>query len=301
MTMRAPSDPACAKGIEAARMARLVCIAIVVAIGLVNLIWAFSDWTFNDLHAYQSAALRLRDGADLYGGNVTPWTAYRYAPWFAYAFVPLASLPWKVLVVVWTGFTVGCSMLAIVPLLRDRRPQALLLAGIFGPLLVAVSVSGNMQAPIIALLVWALPTRWGPIAIGLAASLKVTPLLLCIGYLSNRQWRQALAAAAIATLLWAPVLFFQISPITFDSGGAAISTWAWLVLGGGATLGALWLAYRGSRWAWLGAAVAAYLSTPRLYLYDTTFLLAAPAMAEPDRRFKPGVLSESRSSIPNNA
>jgi hypothetical protein len=275
VTTRAAGNAARGKGVDAARIARLVVIAIVVAVGLVNLIWAFSDWTFNDLHAYQSAALRLREGGELYGGNVTPWTAYRYAPWFAYAFVPLASLPWNVLVVAWTGFTLACSLLAILPLLRDRRPQAVLLAGIFGPLLVAISLSGNVQAPLVALLVWALPTRWGPIAIGLAASLKLTPILLCIGYLSSRQWRQALTAAAIAILLWAPVLFFQISPITFDSGGAAIGTWAWVVLLGGSTLVALWLAYRRSRLAWLGAAVAAYLSTPRLYIYDTTILLTA--------------------------
>jgi hypothetical protein len=283
VTSRVASDATRAKRLDAARVARLVVIAIVVSIGVVNIIWAFSDWTLNDLHAYQAAALRLRDGGDLYGGNVTPWTAYRYAPWFAYAFVPLASLPWSVLVVVWTGFTLSCSVLAIVPLLRDGRPQALLLAGIFGPLLVAISVSGNVQASIIALLVWAIPTRWGPIAIGLAASLKVTPILLCIGYLSSRQWRQALTAATIAALLWAPVLFFQISPITFDSGGAAIGAWAWVVLGGGATLGAMLLARAAPRYAWLAAAAAAYLSTPRLYLYDTTILLAAtPSMDEPD-------------------
>jgi hypothetical protein len=283
VTTRAAGNAARGKGVDAARIARLVVIAIVVAVGLVNLIWAFSDWTFNDLHAYQSAALRLREGGELYGGNVTPWTAYRYAPWFAYAFVPLASLPWNVLVVAWTGFTLACSLLAILPLLRDRRPQALLLAGIFGPLLVAISLSGNVQAPVVALLVWALPTRWGPIAIGLAASLKVTPLLLSIGYISSRQWWRAIAAGAIAVALWAPVLLFQISPITFDSGGAAVSTLTWLVLGGGATLGALLLALAASRYAWLAATAAAYQSTPRLSLYVTTILLAAtPSKDETD-------------------
>lgn len=286
MTTTAAGNSKRTQPIDAPRIARLVVIAIVIAIGLVNLIWAFSDWTFNDLHAYQAAAFRLRDGGELYGGNVTPWTAYRYAPWFAYAFVPLASLPWNVLIVVWIGFTLGCSILAIVPLLRDGRPQALLLAGIFGPLLASVSVSGNVQAPMIALLVWAMPTRWGPIAIGLAASLKVTPVLLCIGYLSSRQWRKASAAAGIGLLLWIPVVFFQISPVTFDSGGAAIANWAWVVLSGGATLEASWLAYRRSRLAWLSAAIGAYLSTPRLYLYDTTILLAAtPPESRADRRW----------------
>jgi hypothetical protein len=276
------TTPATDRGLAAAtarldgpRIARLVVIAVVVAIGLANLIWAFGDWTFNDLHAYQSAALRLRDGGQLYGGDVTPWTAYRYAPWFAYALLPLTYLPWNFLVVAWTTFTLACSLLAILPLLRAGRPEALLLAAIFGPLLVAISLSGNVQAPVMALLVWALPTRWGPIAIGVAASLKVTPLLLCIGYLSHREWRRACVAAGVAVILWAPVVLFEISPITFNSGGAAISTWAWLLLGGGATIGALWLAERRSRFAWLAATAAVYLSTPRLYLYDTTILLAA--------------------------
>ncbi len=141
------------------RVARLVVIAIIVAIGLVTIGWAFTDWHFNDLHAYQSAALRIRDDGQLYGGDVTPWTAYRYAPWFAYAFVPLSYLPWSLLVVTWTGFTLACSVLAVLPLIRDGRAEALALAAIFGPLLVAVSASGNVEAPMIALLVWTTGTR----------------------------------------------------------------------------------------------------------------------------------------------
>jgi hypothetical protein len=250
-------------------------VAIVVAVGLANLIWAFTDWSFNDLHAYQSAAVRLRDGGELYGGDVSAWTAYRYAPWFAYAFVPLTYLPWTVLAVLWTGFTLVCSVVAVWPLVRDRRPAALLLAAIFGPVLIAISLSGNIQAPLIALVVLALPTRWGPIAIGVAASLKVTPLLLCIGYLSRRQWRCAVLACVVAIGLWTPVLLFAIAPITFDSGGAAVSTVDWLTMGGLATLISLLLARRGSGATWLAAAVAAYLSTPRLYLYDTTILVTA--------------------------
>jgi hypothetical protein len=261
--------------LDRVRLARLVVIAVVVGIGLVNLIWAFTDASFNDLRAYQSAAIRLREGGQLYGGAVSPWTAYRYAPWFAYAFVPLSFIPWNVLIVLWTSFTLGCSYLALRPLVRDGRPEALLLVGLFGPLLIAISLSGNIQAPLVALLVMTMGSRWGPIAIGLAGSLKITPLLLCISYMSNRQWKRAGLAVAVSLCLWAPVLLFEVGRITFDSGGAAISPLAWFILAGSASAAALWIGHRHPRYGLLASAVAAYFATPRLYLYDTTILLAA--------------------------
>lgn len=252
----------------------LLSVAIVVAIGIVNLIWAFTDWHFNDLNAYYEAALRIREGDVLYGGEVQPWTAYRYAPWFAYAFLPLSYLPWTVLAVAWSVFTIGCSVLAVWPLIRHRTRPALMLAGIMGPLLVAVSASGNIQAAMVALLVWTVHGRWGPVTIGLAASLKVTPILLALTYLGRREWRRAAVAAVVAIVLWAPALAFTIEPITLNGGGG-LSTVEWLVLGGGSIAGAVIVSQHWPRYGLLSTGVAAYLATPRLFLYDTTILLVS--------------------------
>lgn len=257
------------------RLAYLVVVAVVIAIGIVNVLWAVTDWHFNDLHAYYSAAERLRSGEVLYGGDVTPWTAYRYAPWFAFAFLPLSLLPWGLAAVVWTTFTMLCSLLAIWPLLRSQRREALLLAGIMGPLLVALSASGNVQAPMIALLVWALGTRWGPIAIGIAASLKMTPILLVLAYFGTGEWRKAVLSAAVTAFLWAPIILFRIEPITFDFGGAAVTIVVWITLAAIGILGAIVVSRRWPRYRLLAASVAVYLITPRLYLYDATILLVS--------------------------
>jgi hypothetical protein len=105
--------------------------------------------------------------------------------------------------------------------------------------------------------------------------LKITPLLLCISYISRREWKRAGLAVAVSLCLWAPVLLFEIGRITVDSGGAAISPLAWFILAGSATAAALWIGHRQPRYGLLASAVAAYLATPRLYLYDTTILLPA--------------------------
>lgn len=259
------------------RFARLVAIAIVIAMGISHIGWAIGDLHFNDLGSYQAAAMRIREGDLLYGGNVTPFTKYYYAPWFAFAFVPLSYLPWPVLAGVWTAFTVACSIVAVWPLLRHGSPAALMAAGLLGPILVALSISGNVHAPMLAMLVLLMRTRWGPIAIGVAASLKATPIVLVVAYVGQRQWGHATLAIAVAALLWAPMLLFEVAPITFESGGAALPMPIWLGLAGVGALGAILVAVRLPHVRWLAASVAVFLAAPRLYLYDVTILSVAIA------------------------
>lgn len=265
------------------RVARLVAVAIVVAIGIAHIVWAIADLHFNDLDSYRSAALRLREGEQLYGGDVTPFNKYYYAPWFAYAFLPLSYLPVPVLAVVWTSFTVASSGIAVWPLIRHGSPDALLAAGIFAPILVALSLSGNVHAPMLAMLVLLLRTRWGPVAIGIAASLKATPILLVVAYVGRREWGRAALAILVAGVLWAPLLLFDLAPITFESGGAALRLEIWLSLAALGATGALMATALWPRYRWLASSAAVFLATPRLYLYDVTILLAAVPPRNPRR------------------
>ncbi len=98
-------------------------------------------------------------------------------------------------------------------------------------------------------------------------------------YVGRRQWGAALLAGMVASVLWAPVALFELAPVTFDSGGAAITPWAWLVLGGGATAAALFVARRYPRYGALAGAAASYLVTPRLYLYDSAILLVGASQS----------------------
>ncbi len=259
------------------RLPRIVALAIAVGIGIATIIWAVGDLHFNDLESYRAAALRIRDGEQLYGGDVGPFNKYYYAPWFAYAFVPLSYLPWEALVVVWTTITVGSTGLAVLPLLRHRSPEALTALAIFGPTLFALSLSGNVHAPMLAALVLLLRTRWGAIAIGVAASLKATPILLVIAFVGRREWGRAATAILVAALLWAPIMSFDLAPITFDSGGAALRLDFWIALASIGTLGALITTVRWPQYRWLASSAAVFMATPRLYVYDITILaLAVP-------------------------
>jgi hypothetical protein len=257
------------------RLARVIAVAVVVGIGIATVIWAVTDVHFNDLDSYRAAALRIRSGEQLYGGDVGPFNKYYYAPWFAYAFVPLSYLPWEVLTAVWTAFMVLCSGVAVWPLVTIRTTYSLLAAAIFGPTLFALSMSGNVHALMLAMLVLLLPTRWGPLAVGVAASLKATPILLTIAYIGRGEWGRAAAAGAVGVLLWSPILLFDIAPITFDSGGAALSLGPWLGLAAAGAIAALITTVRWPRHRWLASAAAVYLSTPRLYVYDLTILVVA--------------------------
>ena len=264
------------------RVPRSIAIAIAAGIGIATIIWAVTDLHFNDLDSYRLAALRLREGEQLYGGDVGPFNKYYYAPWFAFAFVPLSYLPWELLAIGWSVFTIGCSLIAIWPLARHGTVEAWVAAGIFGPTLVALSLSGNVHAPMLAMLVMLLRTRWGPVAIGIAASLKATPILLVIAYVGRREWGRAAVAIGIAAILWAPVLLFDLAPITFESGGAALRLELWLGLAAVGALSALVVTRRWPRFRWLASSVAVFLATPRLYVYDVTILLAATAESRGD-------------------
>lgn len=257
------------------RLGRLVTIALVLGLAIANLTWAVADLHFNDLDSYRAAAVRIREGEQLYGGDVTPFNKYYYAPWFAFAFIPLSYLPWEVLALAWTSFTVACSVVAIWPLARHGSEAALAAAVLLGSILVALSISGNVHAPMLAMLVILLRTPWAPVAIGIAASLKATPILLVLAYVGRGQWRSALLAVLVGSALWAPVLLFDIAPITFESGGAALDMGVWLALAAFGGVAALTIAVRSPRHRWLASSAAVFMATPRLYVYDVTILVAS--------------------------
>ncbi len=65
----------------------------------------------------------------------------------------------------------------------------------FLPILIGISAGGNVHALLIAALVLDVERRSGPAWIGVAASLKLFPLLFVLTYLGRRQWRRAAIAA----------------------------------------------------------------------------------------------------------
>ena len=262
------------------RLARTVALAVVIGIGLFNLYQAAANWTLSDASAYWHAALRLRDGAPLYPllTDVDASEVYRYAPWFAWLTVPVTWLPIQIAGAIWSALLLAASGLAIVPLARAR---AWLLVAFFAPILVGISAVGNVQPLLIAALVWGVERRSGPLWIGVAASLKIFPILFALVYLGRREWARGAVAAAVAIALWAPALAYDLRGYATEAGKAASlfgvpALWAVVVVAGAV----LTVRLARTRYGWLAAAVDVVVSLPRLFVYDVTFLMVGAVPAE---------------------
>ncbi len=263
----------------AIRAARLAVIAIVVGLGISQLIFTIGDWHLSDMGAYWEAGERLRAGVPLYPALADSEASevYRYAPWFAWAWVPLTLLPRDVVNVLWSAVLLFASAAALIPLVQLR---AWLAVAFFLPILVGISAIGNVQPLVVAALVLGIERRSGPLWIAATASLKAVPILFVVTYLGRREWRKAGAAILLTLLLVAPLLLYDLAGYPTGPGeAAALAQWPvvyGLVVGVGIILS---LRAAQSRWSWLTSATTVTLAVPRLFVYDLTLLMAAA----PDR------------------
>jgi hypothetical protein len=231
----------------------------------------------HDWQAYYYAAQRLRTGDPLYPPVEDPGTAsvYRYPPWFAVAWIPLSYLPPEVASVVWVTAMFVAGGFALAPLLSSGSRPAILLGALLLPFLAQAAIHGNVQPLLVALLVHTVDGRLGPIAIGVAASLKGFPVIYAFVYAVRREWRNfgisvCVTAALAGTLLLADLANYPLYPGSL-AGLWLISPIAW---GLGAVIAiatAVWFAR--SSVGWFAASVAVVMSIPRLLYYDMTFLL----------------------------
>lgn len=268
------------------RIARLVAIAV-ATLGAVLLIGAgFTPHVTPDADAYWHAAQRLRDGLPLYAAASGDETQiYRYAPWFAFAWVPLTYLSQANAYLVWRSLLLLAAAASVWPMLRRPTPASLTLALLMGSLLVSNLPAGNVTTLMIGALVVTLPTRAGPVVVGLAASLKVFPLLLVAGFIAERRWRDAAVAVGVAGVLWLHVLAFGLSSYpssinggSFYLGGTSLYSLApalWLAAAVVLFAVIAILAARRSPWTWLISGAAIPTAVPRVWLPDAAYLLPA--------------------------
>ncbi len=259
--------------VRVVRLARIVALAVILGVGISELYFAVTAWTQSDAGAYWNAAMRLRNGQALYPvvANVEASDVYRYAPWLAWLTVPFTYLPVQVAGAIWSAILLAGSVLAVVPL---ARRGAWVPVAFFFPILVGISAYGNVHALLIAAMVLTVERPSGPLSVGVAASLKIFPILFAVTWLVRGQWRRAFAAVAVAAVLWAPaLLLYDLHGYVTDAGQAGLfgNTLAWAVVAVGAALVGAGLAR--SRYRWLSAATAVVLAAPRFFIYDLTYLL----------------------------
>jgi alpha-1,2-mannosyltransferase len=187
------------------------------------------SWVHLDLWVYLSAIDEWRAGGSLYdagisvGGTLLPFT---YPPFAVIVMLPIALLPLAAAQVVWTLTTlvlVGVIVrLVIVPLvpaasLQGWRRDGWLIAGWFAMLLSA-PVAQTLQLGQVSVAVWTLvivdltvmPPRYRGLLTGVAAAIKLIPMIFLGYFLLTRQWRAA--AATVVGFVGATVVGFLVLP-----------------------------------------------------------------------------------------
>jgi hypothetical protein len=236
------------------------------------------NWSLSDMAAYDHAAARFLAGGTLYPALTDPTApdVYRYAPWFAVAWLPMHWLAEPIRGMVWSSVLVVASVAAAWPLLIQRRVVLVAVGAMSAAWLLGAAKWGNVEPLMIAVLVWGTPRRWGPVAVGVAASLKVAPILLAVVWFGRGEWRKASIAIAVAAILLAPMLLSDLSHYPLEATATlsvrrAFGEVAWAGLTIALTVGALVMAK--TRWSWWLADAASLAAYPQLPLYRLGMLL----------------------------
>jgi alpha-1,2-mannosyltransferase len=190
---------------------------VLAAQAVVFALWPDAHALLIDLQVYRAGGEHVLAGAPLYAGGVLLDLPFVYPPFAAVLFAPLALLPLDLLKVLWTG--AGIALLAYV--VRRCAPragwQAVVLLAVVATALDPVRTTlylGQINIALLALVVGDLlgrpGSRWRGVGVGLAAAVKLTPLLF-VGYLAaTRRWRAA--GTALATFTAAAGLGFLLAP-----------------------------------------------------------------------------------------
>lgn len=261
--------------LTASRVAFLSIVTLLTLLLLMRLGQAFTNWDGADFEVYRRAAHSWVSTGNPYAfAGTSGLETYRYAPWFAALWIPLGSLPRDPLLVAWVLVLLGMTGAIMLHLLHEHGEQALPLALLAGCLFVSTTAGGNVQPLMVGMLYFGLHRRSGPVWVGVAASLKIVPILYVIPWLMRGEWRKVIVAVGIMAALWAPALLFSMPTAISDPGVAEYpSPLLWVLLASSALAAAAVLGR--TRFAWLAAGAAALLAVPRLLPLDFTIILAA--------------------------
>jgi alpha-1,2-mannosyltransferase len=170
-----------------------------------------------DMRVYQAGADALLHGRPLYSHGVLGTMDFTYPPFAAIFFVPLAALWLPILHVVW-----ALGNLTLLLLIVRRFQERLGLAPELTLAFVGIAlwlepvrtslVLGQINVILLGLVVFDLcrkrPSMWAGVGVGLAAGLKLTPLIFVVYLLFARRWREAgVALATFAATVLMGLLF----------------------------------------------------------------------------------------------
>ncbi|HEV7649348.1 MAG TPA: glycosyltransferase 87 family protein [Actinophytocola sp.] len=193
----------------------LVLGAAVAAAGLAILFTTYRHgWAFwmMDFHVYRQGAETLVHGGDLYDVPTGQNLFFSYTPISAMLLIPLVLVPFSAATVVWTASELFFLQLAAWLALgaagvRRTGPRAVLTVGIaFAAMFVISSVDNDLALGQINILLMFLVLadllrgegkRWQGVWIGLAAAIKLIPLIYVVYLLVTGRTKAALRAIAV--------------------------------------------------------------------------------------------------------
>jgi alpha-1,2-mannosyltransferase len=204
---------------------------VLVAQAVVLALWPDAHVLLIDLQVYRAGGEHVLAGQPLYEDGVLLDLPFVYPPFAAVLFAPLVLLPLGLLKLLWTA--AGVALLAYVAhrcAPRAGLPTAALIAVVataLDPVRTTLYL-GQINIVLLALVVGDLlgrpGSRWRGVGVGLAAAVKLTPLVF-VGYLLvTRRWRAA--ATAVTTFVAAGALGFLAAPadsVTFWFAGTFAS------------------------------------------------------------------------------
>lgn len=181
------------------------------------------DDRLSDLHIYYGAVRTVQDGLPLYGYVAENGGPFTYPPFAALLLQPITLVPEPALRLVWLALTIA-AIAAIAAVAgrgltaaADRRP--LLVAVAACALLLSAPAQSNLRFGQVSVFIVLLalidalgltPARYRGVLVGVAAAIKLTPLLFVVFFLIARRPRDAFravggfAAAALVAALALP-------------------------------------------------------------------------------------------------
>ena len=196
-----------------AGLAALVAAAQAVVFAL----WPDAHALLIDLQVYRAGGEYVLAGAPLYEGGVLLDLPFVYPPFAAALFAPLTLLPLGLLKLLWTAAGVGLLAYVVHRCAPQTGLPAALLLAVLATALDPVRTTlylGQINIVLLALVVGDLlgrpDSRWRGVGVGVAAAVKLTPLVFVVFLLVTG--RRRAAATALATFVAAAAVGFLAAP-----------------------------------------------------------------------------------------
>jgi hypothetical protein len=224
-----------------------------------------------DAVGYWNAGQHILNGQPLYFDQGLPFGSevYLFAPWFAWVWAPMTLLPREPVMLSWMVLMCFATYWAASPLFREGTLSSIGLGCILAYALAWGALWANVMPLLVGALIHAHGRRQFPVVVGLAASLKVLPVLYLWPYVVERQWNHVAIGVGIMGILWSPALLYGISgyPTGYMPTMSLMQVSGWLWAGVAVTASLLAFALRHSKYRWLTTTAAILAIYPRVHLH----------------------------------